>query len=120
MTAVANTIYTLTATSGAVSVRRQATLLVKPLAATPPGRGATYYVSPTGNDAADGISPQTAWRTVGQVDSHNFKPGDRILFQRGGEWRESLKAPSDGAVGNPITFADYGAGAKPNSGEASN
>ena len=74
---------------------------------------ATYYVSPGGSDSNDGLSPGTAWQTVGKVNATTFQPGDQILFARGGEWRESLIASSSGAAGNPITFADYGSGAKP-------
>jgi hypothetical protein len=72
-----------------------------------------YHVSPQGNDDADGRSPATAWRTVAKVNATAFAPGDQILFARGGEWRESLKASSHGAPGKPIVFAAYGTGAKP-------
>ncbi len=74
---------------------------------------ATYYVSPSGNDANNGLSPSSPWQTVARVNASHFNPGDAILFQRGGQWHESLDAPSSGAPGNPITFADYGTGAKP-------
>lgn len=73
----------------------------------------TYYVSPGGDDGQDGLSPGSAWRSVGRVNSSTFNPGDTVLFQRGGQWHESLVASSSGAQGNPITFADYGSGAKP-------
>ncbi len=73
----------------------------------------TYYVSPTGDDARDGKSEAKAWRTVAKVNASTFAPGDQILFARGGEWRESLKASSSGAPGKPITYATYGSGAKP-------
>lgn len=72
-----------------------------------------YYVSPTGNDAHDGKSEATAWRTVAKVNASTFAPGDQVLFARGGEWRESLKPGSSGAPGKPITFAAYGKGEKP-------
>ena len=72
-----------------------------------------FHVSPTGNDANDGKGADRAWRTVAKVNAAALKPGDRVLFARGGEWRESLKAPSSGAPGNPIVFAAYGSGARP-------
>jgi hypothetical protein len=72
-----------------------------------------YYVSPQGNDANDGRSPAKAWKTVAKVNATPFAPGDQILFARGGEWRESLKASSSGAPGKPIVYAATGAGAKP-------
>ncbi|MGI4829554.1 MAG: Ig-like domain repeat protein [Janthinobacterium lividum] len=74
---------------------------------------ATFYVSPSGSDNNDGLSPNTSWQTVAKVNGSSFQPGDQILFQRGGQWHESLIAPSSGAAGAPITFADYGSGAKP-------
>jgi hypothetical protein len=72
-----------------------------------------YHVGPQGNDANDGRSPEKAWKTVAKVNATAFAPGDQILFARGGEWRESLKASSSGARGKPIVFAAYGTGAKP-------
>ena len=83
------------------------------LGATEARASSTYYVSPGGNDGNDGLSPGTAWQTVGKVNSSSFQAGDSILFQRGGQWHESLVAPSSGDPGNPITFADFGDGAKP-------
>jgi hypothetical protein len=73
----------------------------------------TYHVSPEGNDANDGRSPQKAWKTVAKVNATPVKPGDQVLFAKGGEWRESLQAGSSGAPGKPIVYAAYGAGAKP-------
>lgn len=72
-----------------------------------------FHVSPSGNDANDGLSPERAWKTAAKVNATAFKPGDRILFARGGEWRECLKASSDGAPDQPITYEAYGEGAKP-------
>jgi hypothetical protein len=72
-----------------------------------------YYVSPQGNDANDGRSPAKAWKTVAKVNATPFAPGDQILFARGGEWRESLKASSSGAPGKPIVYAATGTGDKP-------
>ena len=74
----------------------------------------TYYVDATnGNDFNDGLSPETAWKTIGKVNSMDFKPGDTILFKRGEIWREQLIIPSSGTEGNPITFGAYGEGEKP-------
>jgi len=107
------TTYTLTAFNGGKSATSQ--LQVTVVDTTPPafGNGITYYVSPTGNDGNDGRSPETAWSTVARVNAQPLQPGETVLFQRGGEWRESLKVPSSGTADNPIAFADYGAGPKP-------
>jgi hypothetical protein len=73
----------------------------------------TYYVSPTGSDDSAGTSIEKPWKTCTKVDAFKFAPGDIILFQRGGEWRDRLQASSDGAEGLPITYDAYGDGAKP-------
>ncbi|MDL1965868.1 MAG: hypothetical protein LWW90_04230, partial [Candidatus Desulfofervidus auxilii] len=74
----------------------------------------TYYVDATnGNDFNNGLSPETAWKTISKVNSMDFKPGDYILFKRGEVWREQLIIPSSGEEGRPITFGAYGEGKKP-------
>jgi len=77
--------------------------------------GTTYYVSSSlGNDANNGTSTATPWRTIGNVNGQTFQPGDSILLRRGDVWNESLVPPSSGASGNPISFDAYGTGAPPN------
>ncbi|HYO10643.1 MAG TPA: right-handed parallel beta-helix repeat-containing protein [Tepidisphaeraceae bacterium] len=44
---------------------------------------ATYYVSATGSDQADGRTPETAWRTIDRANGRNWGPGDRLLFEGG-------------------------------------
>jgi hypothetical protein len=73
----------------------------------------TYYVSPTGDDAADGHGPLSAWRTVAKVNSTALAPGAHVLFQRGGEWHETLSVSSSGTPGAPVVFGSYGTGLKP-------
>ena len=75
---------------------------------------ATYYVDATfGNDAGDGLSPSTAWRTIAKVNVFNFTPGDIVLLKRGETWREALKLNVSGALNNPIIFDAYGTGPNP-------
>jgi hypothetical protein len=68
----------------------------------------TYYVSPTGNDSANGTSQQTSWKTIARLAKTSFSTGDQILFQCGGTWREELDVPASG-----LTIGSYGTGAKP-------
>jgi hypothetical protein len=75
--------------------------------------GDTYYLSPEGNDAQDGRTPARAWKTVSKVNSAPLRPGDQVLFARGGEWREGLRPSASGTPGKPILFAAFGEGAKP-------
>ena len=75
--------------------------------------GATYYVSPNGDDSADARSPQHAWKTFDKVQHTPLQPGDTILFARGGQWRERLQASASGTAGSPITYDAYGDGPRP-------
>jgi hypothetical protein len=80
-----------------------------------------YYIdATTGNDNNDGLTPATAWKTLGKIRSYDsnpkFQPGDSILLKRGEVWREQLKLNNNGSsgiTGSPITIDAYGAGAKP-------
>lgn len=74
---------------------------------------ATYYVDPAGSNANDGLSPQTAWRTLLKVGISTFNPGDVILFKRDAVWNEWLTPPSSGTAGNLIKFDAYGNGRPP-------
>ncbi len=66
-----------------------------------------YYVSPNGDDAADGRSPETAWKTTDALSAHTFEPGSEILFECGGLWRGSFIAPAG------VTISSWGKGEKP-------
>jgi len=100
--------------------------------------GTVYYVSPDGDDSNDGLSPETAWKSLGKINSaavgelncsaeqidtkqhpqyqwaadHSdewitLKPGDVVLFERGGLWRGGLMTAEG------VTYSAYGDGAKP-------
>ena len=72
------------------------------------GTGAAYYVSNSGNDASDGTTPGTAWKTLERVNTFGgYKHGDWVLFERGGEWRGQLNAQGG------VRYSAYGAGDKP-------
>ena len=72
-----------------------------------------YYVSSAGNDANNGTSTSTPWKTIAKVNATSFSPGDQILFNRGDTWSENLRLSSSGTAGNPITFSSYGTGNLP-------
>jgi hypothetical protein len=78
-----------------------------------PATAPTYYVDPSGNNANDGLSMQTPWRTLLKVGISTFQPGDVILFKRDGVWNEWLTPPSSGTAGNLIKFDAYGSGRPP-------
>jgi hypothetical protein len=76
--------------------------------------GKTYYVDATGgDDDQDGLSPESAWKTLDKVNAATFQPGEYILFKQGEIWQGRLEVQSSGSPGNPITFGAYGKGDKP-------
>ncbi|MCX5644206.1 MAG: hypothetical protein NTZ17_05915 [Phycisphaerae bacterium] len=75
--------------------------------------GRTFFVSSaSGDDGSDGLSPQSAWRSLGKVNAAELRPGDKVLFQRGGSWRGTL-VPRSGREEAPVTYGAYGDGARP-------
>src|SRR5690606_26781141 len=71
----------------------------------PDTKGTTYYVdSFNGNDRYDGRLPGRAWKTLQNVNTTTFRPGDRILFRRGGIWFGKLAPAGNGSIGAPITI----------------
>ncbi|MFH0777597.1 MAG: hypothetical protein V2A71_03095, partial [Candidatus Eisenbacteria bacterium] len=98
--------------------------VITPFAGGGPGvrtahAGTNYYISSSlGNDSNDGLSPETAWRTLYTVFNKclygpNFEPGDSILLKRGNSWANELKIRSYGTEEAPIVIASYGEGARP-------
>ncbi len=72
--------------------------------------GTKYYISSVnGNDANDGKSPETAWKTIARMvkEKPNMKMGDVVLFERGSMWRERFSTKTG------ITYTAYGEGPKP-------
>ncbi len=78
-------------------------------------RAATYHVdSRGGDDARDGLAPETAWRSIGRVNAANFAPGDRILLRAGSTWDAvTLQPRGSGVEGRVIAIDRYGDGARP-------
>jgi hypothetical protein len=67
---------------------------------------ANYYVSPSGNDANNGTSVASAWRTIAKANGV-LRPGD-TLFMRGGEYVDDPIIPAtSGRSGSPITYTAY-------------
>jgi Ca2+-binding RTX toxin-like protein len=76
--------------------------------------GQTFYVDPVnGNDNNNGLSEGSAWKSVQQVNSQTFQPGDAILFKSGEIYHEPLRVTADGTESAPITIGSYGNGPDP-------
>ena len=74
---------------------------------TIPAGALLRYLSAKGDDAADGLTPQTAWRTIERLNREKLKKGTYVLFERGGLFRGSVKTCPG------VTYTAYGAGPKP-------
>jgi hypothetical protein len=74
--------------------------------------GLTYYVSPTGDDAADGTSPATAWQTLDRATAAVLPPGTQLLLEGGAQFTGTLAlTPEDaGDPAKPVFVASYGQG----------
>ncbi|MCY3018812.1 MAG: right-handed parallel beta-helix repeat-containing protein [Planctomycetota bacterium] len=75
---------------------------------------ADYHVdSVAGDDANDGRSPTTAWRSLPKVNAATFQPGDRLLLKSGSAWTGQLHPNGSGSATDRITLDRYGEGSKP-------
>lgn len=69
--------------------------------------GTTYYVSPTGNDANDGLDPTNAhaWLTIHKA-ADTMVAGDTVEILTG-HYDERVIPQNSGAAGNWITYTNY-------------
>lgn len=61
-----------------------------------------YYVSSSGDDNNDGLSPSSAWRTINRINQEEFVDNSAILFKRGETFRGEMvltKTPSGTIIG---------------------
>ncbi len=77
-------------------------------------RATEYFVdAQSGDDAAVGTAPETAWRTLNRVNDADFQPGDVVRFKRvprlNGEtmYRGTFK-PKSGTESQAILYTWYG------------
>jgi len=72
----------------------------------------TYYVSDSGNNSKSGTSVANAWASITKVNSFNFLPGDKILFEGGSSFTGSLYFDSNdkSSTSAPIIVGSYGNG----------
>ena len=70
--------------------------------------GTKYYISPNGDDTNDGLSPETAWKSLAMAsNATKIKAGDGVLFERGAVFRGRFNTLSG------VTYSAYGVGEKP-------
>lgn len=77
----------------------------------------TYYVSSSGgNDANDGLTPETAWKSYANFTGTNgflLNAGDSLLFKRGDTFEGQFILTGKGTLNDHITLGAYGEGNKP-------
>ncbi|HLP80392.1 MAG TPA: hypothetical protein VK141_00195, partial [Nitrosomonas sp.] len=73
----------------------------------------TYYVSSAGNDANNGTSTATPWKTPMRISLTSYSAGDSILLKRGDTFSGQIHTTLRGESGAPIVIGAYGTGAKP-------
>ncbi len=69
--------------------------------------GTAYYVSESGDDNNDGLSPKTPICTIDKVNTLDLKSGDGVCFKRGDLFRGNVQSKPG------VTYAAYGSGEKP-------
>lgn len=83
---------------------------------TPPTEeGTTYYIDATGgDDAADGLTPQTAWESFDNIATLSLTPDDQVLLKRGETFNQRLEIRNAlGSKEQPVVIDAYGEGDKP-------
>lgn len=71
-----------------------------------------YYIRSDGDDAASGISTNTAWRTIERVNRARLQPGDRGLFEAGLRFAGNLRLTAEdaGTSNAPVVIGSQGQG----------
>ena len=80
----------------------------------PQSPGRTYHVdSVAGDDARDGLTPATAWKTLAKAASLVLGPGERLLLKRGSVFNEEFRVSAQGSASNWAEIGAYGEGMRP-------
>lgn len=74
---------------------------------------AYYLDAQNGNDANNGKSPETAWKSFQNLKQAKLNPGDQVLLKRGSVFHEILEISAQGTAEERITVDAYGEGEKP-------
>lgn len=72
-----------------------------------------YYFSNTGNDANNGTSTNTPFKTIQRLNLLVLNAGDTIFFKSGDTFRGQINISASGNSSLPIVFTSYGTGSKP-------
>jgi len=84
-----------------------------PFAQVEDREAATFYVDPAGSDDNDGLSPETAFKTLAKAASRFFGPGDKLLLKRGATFEGGVTLRGLGLANRRIYVGAYGEGKDP-------
>ncbi|KJD37221.1 hypothetical protein PW52_01955 [Tamlana sedimentorum] len=74
----------------------------------------TYFVDDViGDDVNNGIQKNTPFKSITRINQLILKPGDSVLFRRGGKWVGNLSPKGSGSKNKHIVLGAYGNGAAP-------
>ena len=83
--------------------------------ASPEGANVYYIDSQSGNDQADGLTPETAWKSLSKVGQLRLDAGDQVLLKAGCVWNgEKLTInEAKGSDDAKVVIGKYGEGELP-------
>jgi Right handed beta helix region len=70
---------------------------------------AEYHLAITGDDAHDGRSPASAWRSLSRIPVADLRPGDRVVLRSGDRFTGMLALTHGGNQQQPVTVTRSGA-----------
>jgi hypothetical protein len=72
----------------------------------------TYFVKAQGDDAQNGLSSITAWKSISKVNASTFSAGDSVLFEAGSSFKGNIyiSPASYGTLTKPLVFGSFGKG----------
>lgn len=97
----------LTATAYNTSGQSSSASIQVKVGGAAPVTGTAYYVSSSGNDANNGLTPATAWKTIGKVNGKKLSGGDVVYLK--GTLTDAFIKNQKGTAGAHITFQGDGA-----------
>lgn len=76
---------------------------------------AYYLNSSSGNDLNDGLTPETAWKSLAKINDAHLEPGMKVLLAEGSRFEGKLVITGSGTTNEPIIVSSYSAGDDGNS-----
>ncbi len=72
--------------------------------------GAEYHLSALGDDARDGLTPETAWQSLSRASTARYRPGDCLVLRAGDRFAGSLHLGQGGDAQQPVVVTSSAGG----------